>query len=72
MKEATIKEIEALRDLVGAEDLDDLIGWMLEEGWTTDHCFAYLKAKGKNLNESIKIVNTVLRRHDNYKEPYWL
>ena len=62
MEEATIKEIEALRDLVGAEDLTDLIGWMLEEGWSDDHCFAYLKAKGKNLNESIKIVNTVLRR----------
>ena len=63
MKEAPIKEIEALRDLVEAEDLTDLIGWMLEEGWSTDHCFAYLKAKGKNLNESIEIVNTVLRRH---------
>ena len=62
MTEETIKEIEALRDLVGAEDITDLICWMLEEGWSDDHCFAYLKAKGKSLNESIEIVNTVIRR----------
>ena len=63
MEEATIKEIEALRDLVGAEDLTDLIGWMLEEGWSDDHCFSYLKAKGLTLDESIALINKVLRRH---------